>query len=139
VRNILIVEDNQGDFVLMKEAFQQSGIKCTLWPVANGVDALRFLQKAFPYQSAPRPDLILLDLDVPEKDGRQIMKEICEDNSLKDIPVVVLSGSHMPEDVQLAYAHPRGSFIRKPMDYGQFIQAVKAIHAYWASVTLPSS
>lgn len=135
---ILMVEDNPGDVRLTVEALKDAKIANRLHVVADGVAALEFLRRSAPYEAAPRPDLILLDLNLPRKNGREVLAEIKSDPALMTIPVVILTTSRAEEDVLRAYSLHANCYITKPVDFIQFITIVKTIEQFWLSiVTLP--
>ncbi len=137
---ILMVEDNPGDVRLTREALKGGKIWNQLHVVEDGVAALDFLHRNPPHQSAPRPDLILLDLNLPKKDGREVLAAIKADPSLKLIPVVILTTSQAEEDVIRAYALNANCYVTKPVDFLQFTRIVQAIESFWLTVvTLPPS
>ena len=131
---ILLVEDNPGDARLAREALKDSKIRNSLSHVKDGVEALAFLRQQGDYAAAPRPDLILLDLNLPRKDGRQVLAEIKQDPDLKRIPVVVLTISKDEEDVLKSYSLHANCFITKPIDLGQFMKVVKSIEDFWLTI-----
>jgi len=128
---ILLVEDNPADIRLVEEAFKESEIETKLNVVKDGVEAMEFLKHGKNYENAPVPDLILLDLNLPRKDGREILKEIKNDNDLKHIPVVILTTSSSEEDIYETYAHHANSYIVKPANVGLFIETMKNLEDYW--------
>jgi chemotaxis family two-component system response regulator Rcp1 len=135
---ILLVEDNPGDVVLTIEALKEAKMLNRLHVVEDGVQALDFLYRHKSYVTVPRPDLILLDLNLPKKNGREVLAEIKQDENLKAIPVVVLTTSHAEEDVLKAYNLHANCYITKPVDFVQFTSVVKTIEAFWLTiVTLP--
>jgi two-component system, chemotaxis family, response regulator Rcp1 len=135
---LLLVEDSEPDVRLTKEALCEAKVKNRLWVVEDGVEALEFLRQQGQYADVPRPDLILLDLNLPRKDGRQVLKEIKADDSLKRIPVVVLTTSSSEEDVLRAYDLHANCYITKPVDFTRFMQVVKSVENFWLTVvTLP--
>jgi two-component system, chemotaxis family, response regulator Rcp1 len=135
---LLLVEDSEPDVRLTIEALHEAKVKNRLWVVDDGVEALDFLRRQGAYADAPRPDLILLDLNLPRKDGRQVLKEIKEDDSLKRIPVVVLTTSKNEADVLRAYELHANCYITKPVDFNRFMEVVKSIENFWLTVvTLP--
>ena len=135
---ILLVEDSPTDVLLATEALQHAKLINNLHVVKDGVAALEFLERKGPHASAPRPDLILLDLNLPRKDGRQVLAEIKADPVLKHIPVVVLTTSKAEEDVLEAYGHHANCYITKPVDFAQFVAVVRQVESFWfAVVTLP--
>jgi chemotaxis family two-component system response regulator Rcp1 len=131
---ILLVEDNPGDVRLAREALQDAKVRNTLHWVDNGQKAMDFLRKEGEYARAPRPDLILLDLNLPRKDGREVLAEIKEDPDLRRIPVVILTVSKNEEDVLKTYNLHANCFITKPIDLNQFIKVVKSIEEFWLTV-----
>ncbi len=136
---ILLVEDNPGDIRLTKEALKEGKVLNTLTVVQDGVEALTCLRRQGQYAGARRPDLILLDLNLPKKDGREVLAEIKQDEALKRIPVVVLTTSQDEQDVLKSYALHATSYITKPVELEQFISVVKAIEHFWLGiVVLPS-
>lgn len=135
---ILLVEDSPTDALLAKEALRDSKLVNTLHHVVDGVEAMAFLHRTGKYAAVPIPDLILLDLNLPRKDGREVLAEIKEDQRLKRIPVVVLTTSEAESDVLAAYGHHANCYIVKPVDFSKFSQVVQNIEGYWfAIVTLP--
>lgn len=131
---ILIVEDNPADIRLTKVAIQKSEIGCQLDVVKDGVEALNFLKKLGKYSKVDLPDLILLDLNLPKKNGLEVLKEIKEDEDLKRIPVVVLTISSNEEDLIKAYNLHANSYINKPLDIREFYTIVEFICLYWFKV-----
>jgi two-component system, chemotaxis family, response regulator Rcp1 len=135
---ILLVEDNPGDVDLTIIALQESKINNNLHVARDGVEALEFLHREAGYEDVPRPDIILLDLNLPRKHGRQVLQEIKEDPDLRRIPVVVLTTSEEEEDVVGTYSHYVNCYINKPVDLEQLITIVKSIESFWFTiVTLP--
>jgi CheY-like chemotaxis protein len=135
-----MVEDNPGDVRLTREALKGGKIWNQLHVVEDGVAALDFLYRRAPHTDAPRPDLILLDLNLPKKDGREVLAAIKGDESLKVIPVVILTTSQAEEDVIRAYALNANCYVTKPVDFLQFTRIVQAIESFWLTVvTLPST
>jgi len=135
---ILLVEDNDADVVLTQEAFKEAKVRNDLYVVPDGVEAMAFLRKEVPYQDKPRPDLILLDLNMPRMDGRKVLEEIRKDPQLMSIPVVVLTTSQAEEDIIRSYSLYANCYISKPVDFTQFMKVVQAIEGYWLTVvTLP--
>jgi len=136
---ILLVEDNPADVRLTQEALKEEKLHNNLSVVNDGVEALAFLRKKGKYANATRPDLILLDLNLPKKDGREVLKEIKNDDDLKAIPVVVLTISKAEEDVLKSYNLHANCYITKPIDLNQFSHVVKSINDFWLSIVkLPS-
>lgn len=135
---ILLVEDNPGDVRLTLEALKDAKIWNRLHVVEDGVAALDFLYQREPHVQAPRPDLILLDLNLPKKNGREVLAEIKSDVKLQTIPVVILTTSQAEEDVFRAYALHANCYISKPVDFAQFTNIVRTIEEFWLTiVTLP--
>jgi CheY-like chemotaxis protein len=135
---ILLVEDSPTDVLLAKEALEYSKLANILHNVPDGVEAMAFLRKLGKYQDTPRPGLILLDLNLPRKDGREVLAEIKGDEKLKRIPVVVLTTSKSEADVLKAYGLHANCYIVKPVDFEKFTDIVKTIENFWfAVVTLP--
>jgi chemotaxis family two-component system response regulator Rcp1 len=137
--DILLIEDNRGDARLAKEALLESKVKNHLHIVSDGVAATDFLFKRNNYKDAIRPDLIILDLNLPKKDGREVLAEIKADDSLKRIPVVILTTSKAEEDILKTYNLHANCFITKPLDLDKFFEVVKSIEDFWlAIVKLPN-
>lgn len=131
---ILLVEDNPGDVRLTMEALKEGKIHNTLSVVKDGVEAMAFLRREGKYANAPHPDLILLDLNLPKKDGREVLTEIKSDKNLKRIPVVILTSSEAEKDIVSTYDLHANCYITKPVDLDQFIKIVKAIECFWLTV-----
>ena len=131
---ILLVEDNPGDVRLTQEVLKEGKVHNKLSIVENGVEALSFLRKEANYENSPTPDLILLDLNLPKKDGREVLVDIKNDEELKRIPVVVLTTSQAEEDVLKVYDLNANCYVSKPVDLGQFIDVVKSIEDFWLSI-----
>jgi chemotaxis family two-component system response regulator Rcp1 len=131
---ILLVEDNPGDVRLTIEAFKEGKVLNRVNVVDNGVDALAYLRREGRFADAPRPDLILLDLNLPKKNGRTVLAEIKEDPQLKRIPVVVLTTSQAEEDILSSYDLHANSYVTKPVGLDQFIDVVKSIEDFWIVV-----
>ncbi len=137
---ILLVEDNEGDVGLVEEVFEDAKIRNILHVAEDGEEAMLFLNKEKPFADAPTPDIILLDLNLPRKDGREVLEEIKTDDKLKRIPVVVLTTSKAEEDIVKSYDLHANSYITKPVDFDQFIKVIKSIEDFWLEVVrLPSS
>ncbi len=135
---ILLVEDNPGDVRLTKEALREGKVYNNLHWAKDGVDALEFLRREGKHAKAPRPDIILLDLNLPKKDGREVLEVIKKDKDLKHIPVVVLTTSKAEEDVLKSYELHANCYVTKPVDLEKFIVVVKSIDRFWLTVvTLP--
>ena len=137
---ILLVEDNPGDVTLTIEALKDVKFHNRLSVVEDGMDAMAFLRKEGKYADAPRPDLILLDLNLPRKNGREVLAEIKSDENLKVIPVVILTTSAADQDVIKAYKLNANCYVTKPVDLYQFIEVVRQIEVFWLSIVkLPPS
>jgi len=135
---ILLIEDNLGDVRLIKEAFKEGKIINHMSVVEDGEAAMAFLRREGPYAGAVRPDLILLDLNLPKKDGREVLAEIKADEDLKRIPVVILTTSQAEEDILRTYDLHANCYVTKPVDLEQFLAVVRSIEDYWlAIVRLP--
>lgn len=136
--DILLVEDNPGDARLAAEAFKEGRLRPRLHVVQDGIEALAFLRQQGAYEAAPRPDLILLDLNLPRKDGREVLAEIKADGTLRRIPVIVLTTSQAESDVSRCYDLHANCYIVKPVDFDRFIDVVRGIEGHWCSmVKLP--
>ncbi|QFU82782.1 response regulator [Natronorubrum aibiense] len=131
---ILLVEDNPGDVRLTKEAFKQGRIENDLYVVSDGNEALEFLYQRGEYADAPRPDLILLDLNLPRKDGEDVLEELKEHSELRSIPVIVLTSSNAEEDVVRSYELHANAYLTKPVDPDEFIETVRAFEKFWFTV-----
>ena len=135
---ILLVEDNPGDVRLTVEALKEGKLRNHMNVVGDGEQAMAYLRKEGPYADAARPDLVLLDLNLPRKDGREVLADMKEDADLKRIPVVVLTTSKAEEDILKMYNLHANCYITKPVDLDQFIGVVKSIESFWfAVVSLP--
>ena len=131
---VLLVEDDPGDVVLIQEAFEDNKVRNRLHSVSDGVDALRFLRRQDEFADAPRPDLILLDLNLPRKDGREVLAEVKTDEQLQQIPVVVLTTSKLEEDVLRSYKLHANAYVTKPVDFDRFIEVVRQIDEFFVTV-----
>jgi two-component system, chemotaxis family, response regulator Rcp1 len=131
---ILLVEDNPGDVDLARESLESSKIRNTLHVVSDGVEALDFLYRRGKYAAATLPDLILLDLNLPKKNGREVLAEIKSDEDLKRIPVVILTASKDEEDILQSYNLHANCYISKPIDLHQFVRVVRAIEHFWLTI-----
>lgn len=131
---ILLVEDNPGDIRLTREALGDSRIKNNLFVVEDGVEAMAYLRQEGHYANATRPDIILLDLNLPRKDGREVLREIKSDETLRRIPVVVLTTSENEDDVLRSYDLHANCYISKPVDFNRFITIVHTIENFWFSI-----
>jgi two-component system, chemotaxis family, response regulator Rcp1 len=136
---ILIVEDNPADARLVREVMRDSKVLNEIHWVPDGVEALAFLRAQGKYADAPRPNLIFLDLNMPRKDGREVLREVKSDDRLKRIPIVVMTSSQAEEDVARAYDQHANCYVRKPIDFDQFHLVVKTLENFWfATVELPN-
>lgn len=131
---ILLVEDSPGDVRLTQECLREAKVKNNLQVVNDGVEALAFLRRQGNYAEAVRPDLVLLDLNLPKKDGREVLSEMKADDTLKSIPVVVLTISGSEEDILKSYNLHANCYIVKPIDLQQFLKVVKAIEDFWLTI-----
>lgn len=139
VIDVLLVEDNPGDARLAIEALKESKVLNKVYVVEDGVLAMEFLRKTGEYKDAPVPDIVLLDLNLPRKDGREVLEEIKTDPELKHIPVVILTTSQAEEDIVKSYTLHANCYISKPIDLDQFMKVIKAIEDFWLTVVkLPS-
>ncbi len=137
---ILLIEDNAGDARLAREALRDAKVTNHLTWIADGVEALAYLRREGQFDKAARPDLILLDLNLPRKDGREVLSEIKTDDKLKRIPVVILTTSQAEEDILRAYHLSANCYISKPVDLDQFIKVVRTIEDFWLTIVkLPSA
>ena len=134
VIDVLLVEDDPGDVLLIKEAFADNKVRNRLHTVADGVEALAFLRRQDGFADAPRPDLVLLDLNLPRKDGREVLAEIKADDALQQIPVVVLTTSKAEEDVLRSYKLHANAYVTKPVDFERFIEVVRQIDEFFVTV-----
>ena len=137
---VLLVEDDPGDVLITREALAESNIATVLHVVGNGEDALRFLRREDPFHDATRPGLILLDLNLPGLDGKEVLAEVKSDPELRRIPVVVLSTSQSEEDVARTYDLHANAYVAKPVDFDQFLDVVRQVDNFYVSVVrLPRS
>ena len=133
---ILMVEDNPGDVRLTVEALKEAKVRNNLHTVEDGVEALAFLRREGRYAEAPRPDLVLLDLNLPKMNGREVLAEIKEDPDLRRIPVVILTISQAEQDIVKSYNLHANCYITKPVDLDQFLEVVKSIENFWLTVVM---
>ena len=131
---ILLVEDNPGDSRLAKEALKESKLKNNLYVAEDGVEAMNFLYKTGKYSKMPSPDLVILDLNLPKKDGREVLAEIKNDDNLKRIPVVILTISKAEEDILKTYNLHANCYVTKPLDLDQFMKVVRSIEDFWLTI-----
>jgi CheY-like chemotaxis protein len=134
VIDILLVEDNEGDARLAKEAMRDSKLRNTLHHVGDGEEAMEFLYQRGKHADAPRPDLVLLDLNLPRKDGRAVLEEVKTDENLKRIPVVILTTSSDEQDILRSYNLHANCYITKPIDLNQFLKVVRSIEDFWLTI-----
>jgi len=136
---ILLVEDNEGDVGLVGEVFEESKISNNFHVARDGEEAVLFLHREGKFSRSRRPDLILLDLNLTKKDGREVLREIKEDNNLKHIPVIILTSSSAENDILRAYELNANAYVTKPLDFNQFISVVDSIVHFWLEIVkLPS-
>jgi two-component system, chemotaxis family, response regulator Rcp1 len=131
---ILLVEDNSADVVLVREALREGKVRNDIHVAADGIEAMKFLRRRGEFDKAPRPDLILLDLNLPLKDGREVLEEIKSDPELQSIPVVILTTSKDEEDVAKSYQLHANSFITKPVSFDQFLKVMRSIEDFWFEI-----
>ena len=131
---ILLAEDNPGDVVLTKKALKQGKLANNLHVVADGVKAMRYLRQEAEYADAPRPDLILLDLNMPRKDGKEVLADIDEEDELSRIPVVVLTSSESEADIARSYELSANAYLTKPVDFDGFVEIVNRLEGFWFQV-----
>ena len=134
VVDVLLVEDDPGDVVLIKEAFEFNKVHNALHTVSDGVEALDFLYRRNRHEGAPRPDLVLLDLNLPRKDGREVLAEVKADKDLRTIPIVVLTTSEAEEDILRSYDLHANAYVTKPVDFDRFIEVVRQIDDFFVTV-----
>ncbi len=131
---ILLVEDNPGDVRLTKEALKDAKVRNNLHVAMDGVEALAFLRKQGKYGAAVRPDLILLDLNLPRKNGREVLEEVKKDSALQHIPIVILTTSQAEQDVLESYRLRANAYVTKPVDLDQFLKVVSSIEEFWLEI-----
>jgi CheY-like chemotaxis protein len=137
---ILLVEDNEDDIILTKEAFEENKLANKLNVVMTGTDALRYLKKEPPYAGAKKPNIILLDLNLPGISGIEVLQQIKDDDNLKDIPVAILTTSRMEQDIVKSYKLHANCYINKPVNLDNFLEAIRVFGEFWFSiVTLPEN
>ena len=132
--NVLLVEDNPGDIRLMREALRDGVAKKKLDAVEDGEEALAYLRREAPYADKPTPDLIFLDLNLPKKDGREVLIEIKRDDQLRRIPVVILTTSEAERDVSRAYELHANCYIKKPTDLDEYMEVIRACENFWLQI-----
>jgi chemotaxis family two-component system response regulator Rcp1 len=137
--HILLVEDNEGDILLTREAFEEARIIINLSVVRDGKEAMDFLTRQGKYPNAEMPDMLLLDVNLPKRNGHEVLQFIKGDENLKHIPVIILTTSSSPKDINLAYNNYVSCFITKPIDVNEFIRVIATIENFWISIVkLPS-
>jgi CheY-like chemotaxis protein len=137
---ILLVEDSPGDVRLTQEVLRDAKIANDLYVVGDGESAMAFLRQTGDYADHPRPDLVLLDLNLPRKDGREVLSEMSQDDELRAVPVIVLTTSAAEEDILRSYQLSANAYITKPIDLNEFITVVRSIETFWLSIVrLPAS
>jgi len=134
VIQVLLVEDDPGDVLMTREAFEDNKVANQLHVVSDGAEAMDFLQKKGEYTQAPTPDLVLLDLNLPRMDGREVLAAVKADDELRQIPIVVLTTSEAEEDVLRSYALHANAYVTKPVDFERFIEVVRKIDDFFVSV-----
>ena len=132
--DVLLVEDNPGDVRLTQEAFREGHIQTTIHVATDGVEAMKFLEQTGEYADAPRPDIVLLDLNLPRKNGDEVLEEMKADPELDHIPVIVLTSSAAEEDVSKLYDNNANAYLTKPVDPDEFIETVRTLEEFWLSV-----
>jgi len=138
--DFLLVEDNPGDVRLTQEALKSHKVQNNLHVATDGEEAMAFLRRQGKYANAPRPDIILLDLNLPKKDGREVLAEIKSDPNLKTIPVVIITSSEAEQDVIKSYNLNANCYVTKPVNLDQFIKVVQSVNDFWLTIVkLPSS
>jgi CheY-like chemotaxis protein len=130
---ILLVEDNEGDIILTMEAFRESALDCAIQSIKDGAEAVRYLRKEGPYRDSLTPDLILLDINLPKMDGKEVLAIVKQDNCLKRIPVVMLTTSSSPVDIAECKQRNVDLYVTKPIDFERFVQVVDEIHQFWTT------
>lgn len=131
---ILLAEDNSDDVELMREALVESKLDISVHAVQDGLEAMAFLRREAPFEDAPRPDLVLLDLNMPRMDGREVLREVRADEQLRGLPVVILTTSQAEQDIADAYNLCANCYVSKPVDFDQFIKVVGAIENFWFTI-----
>jgi len=132
--DILLVEDNPGDARLTREALRDAKVRNNLHVAPDGVEALAFLRRQGKHTAVPKPDLILLDLNLPKKDGREVLEEIKQDDQLRHIPVVILTTSQAERDIAESYRLRANAYVTKPVDLEQFLKVVQSIEHFWLEI-----
>ena len=138
--NILLVEDNKANQLLLQEAFGAASLECHLDMVEDGVEALRFLKQEGPYKKVHRPDLIILDLNLPKRNGRQVLADVKKDENLNHIPVMILSSSSSPKDVDACYKLQASCYLSRPDGFPELVELARSLKDFWGSrVLLPGN
>jgi CheY-like chemotaxis protein len=132
--DVLLVEDDPGDVLMTREAFEENKVANRLAVVSDGAEAMQYLRREGEYADAPTPDLVLLDLNLPRMDGREVLAAMKSDEALRSIPVVVLTTSEAEEDVLRSYALHANAYVTKPVDFSRFIEVVRQIDDFFVSV-----
>lgn len=132
--DVLLVEDDPGDVLMTREALADNKVHNTLHVVSDGVEALRFVRRQPPYENAPRPGLILLDLNLPRRNGQEVLAELKSSEDLRTIPVVILTTSEAEEDILRSYRSHANAYVTKPVDFEQFVAAVRQIDDFFLTV-----
>ncbi len=132
--NILLIEDNPGDIRLIRESLRENKFLAELKAITDGEEAIKYLTEIKNSTTEDLPDIILLDLNLPKKDGREVLKEIKEDNKLKNIPVIILTSSKAEEDISKSYQNHANCYISKPVDLDNFIKVMKSLENFWLTV-----
>jgi CheY-like chemotaxis protein len=138
IAHILLVEDNEGDILLTKEAFEESKVKTKISVVKNGQEALDFLYKHGDYAKVDKPDLILLDINIPVFNGHEVLQKIKNDSELKTIPVIMLTTSSSQKDIDKAYENHCNSYVKKPLELDDFLMAILKIDEFWLQLSTRS-
>lgn len=133
--HILLVEDNEGDIILTLDAFEESKVKTEISVVKTGKEALDFLFKRGDFENSKKPDLILLDINIPIYNGHEVLKRIKNDNVLKKIPVIILTTSSNQKDIDKAYENHSNSYVKKPLSMEEFLEAILKIEAFWLQLS----
>lgn len=139
IAEILLVEDNEDDLFLTREAFEAAKLRVSLHHVDNGEKCMQFLRKQGPYADAPTPDLILLDMNMPVMNGHEVLSALVADEQLRHLPVVVLTTSYEAADIQKMYKLRCNSYITKPVDFENFVEAIGKLAGYWLTVVVTPS
>jgi chemotaxis family two-component system response regulator Rcp1 len=132
--DILVVEDNEGDVHLMREALKRAKVSNRVHVASDGVEAMEFLRRQGAFAEAPRPDLVLLDLNLPNMDGREVLDEMKKDATLRTIPVVVVTSSAAEQDVVRTYSLNANAYVTKPVDLHQFLHVIGAVGEFWLQI-----